>query len=123
MTTTVPMGVTAASIMTLGPEQALAAARLADDLGYQSFWTAETTGPRRSPARGGRRPPPRSTSAPVSWRLQLRTPAAGGHGRGHPAGPAPRRRHPPRRRHLVAGRGTERWHGAPYGDRPARPGP
>src|SRR6478736_829038 len=39
-----PLGVTAASLMTLGPDVSLAAAQQAADLGYQSFWTAETTG-------------------------------------------------------------------------------
>ena len=38
-------GVTFASLMTLGPDLAVTTARLAEDLGYTSFWTAETTGP------------------------------------------------------------------------------
>jgi alkanesulfonate monooxygenase SsuD/methylene tetrahydromethanopterin reductase-like flavin-dependent oxidoreductase (luciferase family) len=38
-------GVTFASLMALGPDLAVETARLAADLGYRSFWTAETTGP------------------------------------------------------------------------------
>jgi probable F420-dependent oxidoreductase len=39
------MGVTAASIMGLGPRTCLRVADLGRDLGYHSYWTAETTGP------------------------------------------------------------------------------
>ena len=42
---TAALGLTFASFMNLGPEAALTAARRADELGYRSFWTAETTGP------------------------------------------------------------------------------
>ncbi|HEY3144213.1 MAG TPA: LLM class flavin-dependent oxidoreductase, partial [Acidimicrobiales bacterium] len=38
-------GVTFASLMTLGPDLAIESARLAEQCGYRSFWTAETTGP------------------------------------------------------------------------------
>ena len=38
-------GVTFASLMALGPDLAVSTARQAQDLGYTSFWTAETTGP------------------------------------------------------------------------------
>ena len=38
-------GVTFASLMTLGPDLAIETARLAEQCGYRSFWTAETTGP------------------------------------------------------------------------------
>jgi len=39
------VGITFASLMNLGPPRALEVARTADELGYGSFWTAETTGP------------------------------------------------------------------------------
>ena len=39
------VGITFASLMSLGPPRALEVARLASELGYGSFWTAETTGP------------------------------------------------------------------------------
>jgi probable F420-dependent oxidoreductase len=41
----VPLGVTFASYQTLGLDAALDSARWAEDLGYRSFWTAETVGP------------------------------------------------------------------------------
>ena len=40
-----PVGVTFASLQTLGPAAATEVARRAQDLGYSSFWTAEVTGP------------------------------------------------------------------------------
>src|SRR3954467_12690580 len=39
------LGFTFASLMPLGPERASDTARQAAELGYTSFWTAETTGP------------------------------------------------------------------------------
>src|SRR5690606_27958648 len=39
-----PLGVTFASFMNLGMPAALHAARRAEELGYSSFWTAETVG-------------------------------------------------------------------------------
>ena len=39
------LGVTYASLMTLGLDAGLDTARLAEQLGYGSFWTAETVGP------------------------------------------------------------------------------
>ena len=39
------LGVTFASLMPLGPRVAVDTARQAAELGYRSFWTAETTGP------------------------------------------------------------------------------
>src|SRR3546814_16880579 len=38
-------GVTFASRMGLGPQTAVDTAKLAEEVGYSSFWTAETTGP------------------------------------------------------------------------------
>ena len=43
--TTDRLGFTFASIMGLGPQLAVETARRAEQLGYRSFWTAETTGP------------------------------------------------------------------------------
>ena len=40
-----PLGVTFASLQSLGPAAAVDVARRARDLGYGSFWTAEVTGP------------------------------------------------------------------------------
>jgi len=39
------LGLTFASLMGLGPQLAVSAAVRAEELGYRSFWTAETTGP------------------------------------------------------------------------------
>src|SRR5882757_9429081 len=39
------LGLTFASFMNLGLDAAIQAAGWADELGYRSFWTAETTGP------------------------------------------------------------------------------
>jgi probable F420-dependent oxidoreductase len=39
------LGLTFASLMGLGPQLAVSSARRAEELGYRSFWTAETTGP------------------------------------------------------------------------------
>ena len=44
MTNTFPLGVTFASLGALGPASAPQIATLAEDLGYQSFWTAEANG-------------------------------------------------------------------------------
>jgi len=38
-------GLTFASLMSLGPDLAVSTAETAAELGYRSFWTAETTGP------------------------------------------------------------------------------
>jgi len=40
-----PLGVTFASFQTLGLDAAITAARWAEELGYSSYWTAETVGP------------------------------------------------------------------------------
>lgn len=39
------LGLTFAGYMNLGPQAALTTASRAAELGYRSFWTAETTGP------------------------------------------------------------------------------
>ena len=43
--TTDRLGFTFASLMGLGPQLAVETAQRAEQLGYRSFWTAETTGP------------------------------------------------------------------------------
>ena len=45
MSPTVPIGATCASFQALGLDNVLGAARTARELGYRSFWTAETVGP------------------------------------------------------------------------------
>lgn len=113
-----PMGVTAASIMTLGPEQSLVAARLAADLGYRSFWTAETTGLEAFGllAAAGQSAPGLDLGTGV-LALQLRTPPLMAMGAA-----TLQALHPDRR--IMIGIGisspvvTSRWHGAAYGTRP-----
>lgn len=118
MTTSPPMGVTAASIMTLGPDQALTAARLADELGFRSFWTAETVGLEAFSLLGaaGQVAPHLDLGTGV-LALQLRTPPLVAMGAATLQAMQPDRR-------VIIGIGisspvvTARWHGAPYGDRP-----
>lgn len=113
-----PLGLTFASFMNLGPEAALTAARRADELGYRSFWTAETTGPEAFSllAAAGAAAPGLDLGTGV-LALQLRTPMVVAM-----AGATLQALHP--EREILLGIGisspvvTERWHGAPYGDRP-----
>ena len=112
------LGLTFASFMNLGPEAALTAARRADELGYRSFWTAETTGPEAFSllAAAGAAAPGLDLGTGV-LALQLRTPMVVAM-----AGATLQALHP--EREILLGIGisspvvTERWHGAPYGDRP-----
>ena len=118
MTTAVPMGVTAASIMTLGPDQTLNAARLADELGYRSFWTAETVGLEAFGllAAAGQIAPRLDLGTGV-LALQLRTPPLVAMGAATLQALQPDRR-------VIIGIGISspvvagRWHGASYGDAP-----
>jgi probable F420-dependent oxidoreductase len=111
-------GVTFASLMTLGPDLAVSTARLAEDLGYTSFWTAETTGPEAFTilAAAGAAAPALDLGTGV-MALQLRTPMVVAM-----AGATLQALHP--ERDVLLGIGisspvvTERWHGVPYGDRP-----
>jgi probable F420-dependent oxidoreductase len=111
-------GVTFASLMTLGPDLAVSTARLAEDLGYTSFWTAETTGPEAFTilAAAGAVAPGLDLGTGV-MALQLRTPMVVAM-----AGATLQALHP--ERDVLLGIGisspvvTERWHGVPYGDRP-----
>ena len=109
---------TFASLMSLGPETALHTATLAAELGYSSYWTAETTGPEAFSllAAVGAAAPSLGLGTGV-LALQLRTPAVVAM-----AGATLQALHPDR--DIVLGVGisspvvTSRWHGAPYGDRP-----
>ncbi|HKH06202.1 MAG TPA: LLM class F420-dependent oxidoreductase [Acidimicrobiales bacterium] len=111
-------GVTFASLMALGPDLAVSTARLAQDLGYRSFWTAETTGPEAFAllAAAGAAAPGLDLGTGV-LALQLRTPMVVAM-----AGATLQSLHPDR--DILLGVGisspvvTERWHGVPYGDRP-----
>jgi probable F420-dependent oxidoreductase len=112
------LGVTYASLMTLGLEAGLDTARLAEQLGYGSFWTAETVGPEAFSvlAAVGSVAPGLGLGTGV-LALQLRTPALVAM-----AGATLQALHPDR--DIVLGIGisspvvTQRWHGAPYGEHP-----
>lgn len=111
-------GVTFASLMALGPDLATSTARLAEEVGYRSFWTAETTGPEAFSvlAAAGAAAPGLDLGTGV-LALQLRTPMVVAM-----AGATLQALHP--EREILLGIGisspvvTERWHGVPYGDRP-----
>ncbi len=111
-------GVTFASLMALGPDLAVSTARSAAELGYTSFWTAETTGPEAFSvlAAAGAAAPGLDLGTGV-LALQLRTPMVVAM-----AGATLQALHP--EREILLGIGisspvvTERWHGVPYGDRP-----
>jgi probable F420-dependent oxidoreductase len=111
-------GVTFASLMTLGPDLAAVTARLAEDCGYRSFWTAETTGPEAFSLLGavGATAPALDLGTGV-LALQLRTPMVVAM-----AGATLQALQPDREVLLGVGISspvvTQRWHGVPYGDRP-----
>lgn len=118
MSSDAPLGVTFASFMNLGLGAATDAARLAESLGYRSFWTAETTGPEAfsTLTAAGAVAPSLDLGTGV-LALQLRTPPLAAMGAAtlqslHPE------------RDILLGVGisspvvTSQWHGAPYGDRP-----
>ena len=115
---TVSMGVTFASIMALGPAAAPDVARHAEQLGYQHFWTAETTGPEAFSllAAAGAAAPSLGLGTGV-LALQLRTPMVVAM-----AGATLQALHP--EADIVLGVGisspvvTSRWHGVPYGEHP-----
>lgn len=111
------IGVTYASLMTLGPAMAQQAARWADELGYSSFWTAETTGPEAFAtlaAISGARPDLDLGTGVLA--LQLRTPMLAAMGAATLQSFAPERTV-----HLGVGISSPvvvgRWHGATYGTR------
>jgi probable F420-dependent oxidoreductase len=111
-------GVTFASLMGLGPQAAVETARLAEDVGYRSYWTAETTGPEAFSvlAAAGAAAPSLDLGTGV-LALQLRTPMVVAM-----AGATLQALHP--ERDIVLGIGISspvvatRWHGMPYGDQP-----
>jgi probable F420-dependent oxidoreductase len=111
-------GVTFASLMGLGPVAAVETARLAESLGYHSFWTAETTGSESFAllAAVGAAVPELDLGTGVIP-VQLRTPMLVAM-----AGATLQALHP--ERDILLGVGisspvvTERWHGVPYGDKP-----
>jgi probable F420-dependent oxidoreductase len=111
-------GVTFASLMTLGPDLAVETARLAEECGYRSFWTAETTGPEAFSvlAAAGAAAPSLDLGTGV-LALQLRTPMVVAM-----AGATLQALQPEREVLLGVGISspvvTQRWHGVPYGDRP-----
>ncbi|MCB0976796.1 MAG: LLM class flavin-dependent oxidoreductase, partial [Acidimicrobiales bacterium] len=112
------LGLTFASLMSLGPDLALDTARQAADLGYSSFWTAETTGPEAFSllAAAGAVAPGLDLGTGV-LALQLRTPPLAAMGAA-----TLQALHPDRDVLLGVGISSpvvaNRWHGAPYGDRP-----
>ena len=111
-------GLTFASLMSLGPDMAVSTARTAAELGYRSFWTAETTGPEAFSLLGavGVAAPGLDLGTGV-LALQLRTPmvVAMAGATLQALGPE---------REVLLGIGisspvvTQRWHGVPYGARP-----
>lgn len=109
---------TVASLPALGATGALDVAHLAVELGYRSFWTAETTGLEAFAllAAAGAAEPGLDLGTGV-LALQLRTPLVAAMGAATLQALAPERR-------VLLGVGisspvvTERWHGATYGTRP-----
>lgn len=112
------IGVTFASLMGLGPQVGVEVARRAEELGYTSFWTAETTGPEAFSvlAAAGAAAPTLGLGTGV-LALQLRTPMVVAM-----AGATLQALHP--NADIVLGVGisspvvTSKWHGVPYGERP-----
>lgn len=111
-------GVTFASLMGLGPRAAVETAKLAEEVGYTSYWTAETTGPEAFSvltAVGAVAPSLDLGTGVLA--LQLRTPMVVAM-----AGATLQALHP--ERDIVLGVGisspvvTQRWHGVPYGHQP-----
>ncbi len=119
MTSTIQhAGFTFASIMALGPQLAVETAKQAEALGYESFWTAETTGPEAftTLAAAGAAAPSLGLGTGVIP-IQLRTPMTVAM-----AAATLQALNPDR--DVLVGIGisspvvTERWHGVDYGDRP-----
>jgi probable F420-dependent oxidoreductase len=118
MVTGADMGVTFASLMSLGPGAVPQLAAQAQALGYTSFWTAETTGPEAFSvlAAAGAAAPGIGLGTGV-LALQLRTPMLVAM-----AGATLQALHPDADILLGVGISSPvvvgRWHGATYGDRP-----
>ena len=113
-----PIGVTFASLMALGLDAALDTARWAEELGFGSFWTAETVGPEAfaTLAAAGMAAPSLDLGTGV-LALQLRTPQLAAMGAA-----TLQALHPDRDVLLGVGISSPvvvgRWHGAPFDDRP-----
>jgi len=111
-------GFTFASLMGLGPQLAVETARQADQLGYRSFWTAETTGPEAftTLAVAGAAAPSLGLGTGVIP-IQIRTPMAVAMAAATLQALQPER-------DVWVGIGisspvvAERWHGVDYGERP-----
>lgn len=113
-----PLAVTVAPLLALGPSNAIEVARRAEALGYSSFWTAEVNGPEAFGLLGAV-----SQAAPGLGlgtgvvALQLRTPPLLAMAAATLQAMAPER-------DIWIGLGISspvvagRWHGASYGDRP-----
>ncbi len=116
--TAAPTGVTFASLMNLGLDTALETARWAGELGYRSFWTAETVGPEAfsTLAAAGAAAPSLDLGTGV-LALQLRSPQLAAMGAA-----TLQALHPDRAVLLGVGVSspvvTGQWHGIPYGERP-----
>lgn len=113
-----PLGVTFASLQALGTAEALRVARLAEELGYTSFWTAEVNGQEAFAllAAAGAAAPSLDLGTGV-LALQLRTPPLAAMGAA-----TLQSLHPEREILLGVGISSpvvaSRWHGAEYGSRP-----
>jgi probable F420-dependent oxidoreductase len=113
-----PIGLTFASFSALGPAAGLRAAHRAVELGYSSFWVAETVGMEAfsTLAAVGAAEPDLSLGTGV-LALQLRTPAVTAMGAA-----TLQALHPEREVLLGIGISSpavvQRWHGATYGSRP-----
>ena len=113
-----PVGVTFASLQTLGPAAAVDVARRAASLGYTSFWTAEVTGPEGFSLLGAvSQAAPELSLGTGVLALQLRTPPLLAMAAATLQALVPER-------DVWVGVGISspvvagRWHGARYGDRP-----
>ena len=109
---------TFAGFMPLGPRAAIEVAREAEELGYRSFWTAETTGPEAFSLLGAVAGVAPSLDLGTGvLALQLRTPQVTAMAAATLQALVPER-------DVLLGIGisspvvTSQWHGAPYGDRP-----
>lgn len=115
---TTPIGVTYASLPSLGVTGAPEVARRAESLGYRSFWVAETTGAEAFShlAVAGEAAPSLDLGTGV-LALQLRDPMLTAM-----SGATLQAAHPDADIHIGVGISspvvTGRWHGVPYGERP-----
>ena len=112
------LGLTFASLMGLGPQLAVSTAVRAEELGYRSFWTAETTGPEAFTvlAAAGAAAPSLSLGTGVVP-MQVRTPMIVAM-----AGATLQALQPDREVLLGIGISSpvvaSQWHGMPYGEHP-----